>query len=493
VRSLSFEEAKQRVAAGAHWLDVRFADEHRGQVIPDSINIPLNQLRQRLGELDPSATYIVYSDSGERSSTAAYLLSQSGLDAYLLEGGLEQLQLPDTLPAGTSPAQPQPVNTDIEADIRAAALQAEEARAEIKLQAARELEQERSRLQQQAEEAQALLQQAEHAKAEIEAARKAAEIEARQRLRQQEAALEQARREMQQRMEAEQQKLQQVYARKARELSETASMKQQAEALLQDARREREELDQAKARIQEHERLEQETEQRLREERSRLEKEFAHSTRILTEAQKQKAAAERARIAARREAERIIAEFKATQQHEFAEQKQRLIEEQKKLQQEREPIRSSLNDARQARKQAETARCKAEDDLQQLRQRVAEGEGLQREVADRQAETIHAQAELETAQAAERLAEQAHLSAEEELERTHGEAAELRKLLENDLQEWIAETDRMESATQERVKNEIHDENLERIQRKAEEALDRVKAEEQGLFDDVASLLQGDD
>jgi len=126
-----------------------------------------------------------------------------------------------------------------------------------------------------------------------------------------------------------------------------------------------------------------------------------------------------------------------------------------------------------------------------LRRRAADDEGLQHEVADKQAEAEHARDDLETAQAVERLAEQAHLNTEEELERTYGEAAELRKLLQNDLQEWIAETEQRETAGQERAKKEIRDENLERIQRSAEEALARAKVEEQGLFDDVASLLQG--
>ncbi len=491
VRPLAYDEAMRRVADGACWLDVRFADEHRGPVLPDSINIPLNALRQRVGELDPARTYIVYSDSGERSATAAYLLSQSGVDAYLLEGGLEQLLLPDTLATGGTRAGSRPQATDIEVDVRAAVLQTEEARAEIKLQVARELEQERRRMHQQTEEARIMLEQAQRARAEIVDARAAAEAEAGQRIRQQELELERVRGEMRQRMQAEQQKLKQVYDQKARELAEVASMKQQAEALLQDTRRERRELDAARTRIQEHQRLEQAAEQRLRMERRRLEKEFARSTRILTEAQRQKAAAERARIAAREEAGRIITEFKASQRREFAEEKQRLIEEQDKLQREREHIRASLDDARQAREAAETARRAAEEKLRRLRQGITDGDGLQQEVADGQAEARHAQAELETAQSVERLAEQAHLSAEEKLERTCGEAAELRRLLEHDLQEWIAETERQESSTRERARREVHDENLERIQRQAEQALARSRSEQQRLLDDVASLLQG--
>lgn len=81
-------EAARKVANGAVWLDVRFAAECIADRLPGAINIPLNEIRNVFGSLDRGKEYIVYCQSGRRSSAAAFLLSQRGYKAYLLEGGL---------------------------------------------------------------------------------------------------------------------------------------------------------------------------------------------------------------------------------------------------------------------------------------------------------------------------------------------------------------------------------------------------------------------
>ncbi|MCI0400965.1 MAG: rhodanese-like domain-containing protein [Gammaproteobacteria bacterium] len=45
-------------------------------------------LRLKAGGLDPRRKYIVYCDTGRRSSAAAFLLNQRGFNAYILKGGL---------------------------------------------------------------------------------------------------------------------------------------------------------------------------------------------------------------------------------------------------------------------------------------------------------------------------------------------------------------------------------------------------------------------
>jgi rhodanese-related sulfurtransferase len=85
---LTRAEAEQRVAAGAVWLDVRFAAEYGADKLPGAINIPLNEIRNLFGTLDRQKEYIVYCQSGRRSAAAAFLLSQRGYKAYLLDGGL---------------------------------------------------------------------------------------------------------------------------------------------------------------------------------------------------------------------------------------------------------------------------------------------------------------------------------------------------------------------------------------------------------------------
>jgi rhodanese-related sulfurtransferase len=82
------DEAEQRVAAGAIWIDVRFPAEYQSDGYPGALNIPLNDIRQASAALDPAKEYIVYCQTGRRSSAAAFLLSQRGFHAVLLDGGM---------------------------------------------------------------------------------------------------------------------------------------------------------------------------------------------------------------------------------------------------------------------------------------------------------------------------------------------------------------------------------------------------------------------
>jgi len=85
---LSYAEAKQAVADGAVWLDVRMENEYEISNLDGSINIPLYLLRLRAAALNPETHYIVYCDSGGRSSAAAYILSERGFPVSILTGGL---------------------------------------------------------------------------------------------------------------------------------------------------------------------------------------------------------------------------------------------------------------------------------------------------------------------------------------------------------------------------------------------------------------------
>lgn len=82
-----------RMAAdGAVRIDVRFRREFEHNGLRGSLNIPQNQLRAAIPDLDKSKKYIVYCDSGQRSATCAFLLSQQGFDVYVLEGGLSAIR-----------------------------------------------------------------------------------------------------------------------------------------------------------------------------------------------------------------------------------------------------------------------------------------------------------------------------------------------------------------------------------------------------------------
>ncbi len=83
---------RKKIAEGAVWLDVRLPVEWRHDGLPGAINLPLSELRQDYQQLDAGKEYIVYCQTGRRSSAATFLLGQRGLRAYLLQGGLRLWQ-----------------------------------------------------------------------------------------------------------------------------------------------------------------------------------------------------------------------------------------------------------------------------------------------------------------------------------------------------------------------------------------------------------------
>jgi CRP-like cAMP-binding protein len=85
---VTYEDARDIVAKGGKWLDVRLPSEHQNLSIEDSLNIPLYFIRLKLSALDRSVPYVVYCDTGRRSSAAAYIMVERGFDAFVLKGGL---------------------------------------------------------------------------------------------------------------------------------------------------------------------------------------------------------------------------------------------------------------------------------------------------------------------------------------------------------------------------------------------------------------------
>jgi len=84
---VSREVAEVMIAEGAVWVDARLPSEYKYEHIPGAINLPLNEIRQRLSVLDKNPTYIVYCQTGRRSSAAAFILAQYGFDLVVLKDG----------------------------------------------------------------------------------------------------------------------------------------------------------------------------------------------------------------------------------------------------------------------------------------------------------------------------------------------------------------------------------------------------------------------
>jgi rhodanese-related sulfurtransferase len=73
-------------------LDVRTATEYAEGAIPGYLNIPVDDLRERLSELDRSKPVYLYCHSGLRSYVAARILTQQGFTCSHLGGGYRLYQ-----------------------------------------------------------------------------------------------------------------------------------------------------------------------------------------------------------------------------------------------------------------------------------------------------------------------------------------------------------------------------------------------------------------
>lgn len=65
-------------------LDVRLPLEFKNGHIESSVNMPLSKMRELIPQLSKEACYITTCEGGRRSELGAYLLSQAGLKAYVL-------------------------------------------------------------------------------------------------------------------------------------------------------------------------------------------------------------------------------------------------------------------------------------------------------------------------------------------------------------------------------------------------------------------------
>lgn len=72
-------------------LDVRTDKEYEEGAFKNCIHIPLDDLRNRLNDLDKSKTYLVYCRTGLRSYIACRILSQNGFESKNITGGYHYL------------------------------------------------------------------------------------------------------------------------------------------------------------------------------------------------------------------------------------------------------------------------------------------------------------------------------------------------------------------------------------------------------------------
>ncbi|MDT8404554.1 SUMF1/EgtB/PvdO family nonheme iron enzyme [Sulfuriflexus sp.] len=514
---VTFDEGTEIVKDGGVWLDVRAPNEYKQSAIPASHNFPLSILRSNAERLKKSRKYVVYCDSGKRSSVAAFLLTQRGFEAYVLAGGYtaERFAAADTEAVVERKADATVVDittrqTTVQADAadksaaqeaaerhaaseseRRAQVEAELAQLKAKQENASRLAEEETQKRLRAEEAVAQMQieqdlarqkaeeeiqkrkeveeEAARIKHEAQAAREKAEAEATKLRAERETAREKAETELnalrEQREQAEKQAAEQ--AARLKEEAEAAHMiaaeaaarlKEEAAAARQaaedDAQRIRAEASAAK------EKAEAETARLQTEQVAAREKAEAEALRFRAEAERVRAEAEEeARVRSEEIASRIVAEAEAAR-FEVEQQVARLLAEA-----EGEKLRAQAEHASFLSSQ-EDARLKAEQDVARIR---AEAEQARIKAAEEQ----HKMREVEAAR----------LAAEEEAARLKAEAEASRRQIEEELNQRQAEAEATRYQAEEdaaRIKAEAENARL-----RAEEEAARLSAELEAARMDV--------
>jgi rhodanese-related sulfurtransferase len=74
-------------------VDVRTPQEYAGGHIPGALNIPVDDLRSRLGELSHDREVAVYCQVGQRGYLATRILAQAGFKVANLSGGYKTYKL----------------------------------------------------------------------------------------------------------------------------------------------------------------------------------------------------------------------------------------------------------------------------------------------------------------------------------------------------------------------------------------------------------------
>jgi CRP-like cAMP-binding protein len=85
---VDYQQAKEVVAAGGRWLDVRLPSEFELYHEDNALNIPLYFMRLKLNTLDKKIKYVMCCDTGARSSAGAFILNEKDYVSCVLQGGL---------------------------------------------------------------------------------------------------------------------------------------------------------------------------------------------------------------------------------------------------------------------------------------------------------------------------------------------------------------------------------------------------------------------
>ncbi len=87
-KEVSRDEAQKLIEDGAQLVDVRANHEWGAGHIAGAKHLPLAELAERTGELDPERPVVLYCRGGTRSTMATDALAEAGFDAAKLSEGI---------------------------------------------------------------------------------------------------------------------------------------------------------------------------------------------------------------------------------------------------------------------------------------------------------------------------------------------------------------------------------------------------------------------
>ena len=99
IETLQWSEVDEYRSRGTQFVDVRTSPEFADGSLPEALNIPIDELRERIGELSDVET-IVNCEVGQRGYAATLLLNELGIRALNLDGGMKTWR---NSPASVSP------------------------------------------------------------------------------------------------------------------------------------------------------------------------------------------------------------------------------------------------------------------------------------------------------------------------------------------------------------------------------------------------------
>jgi len=546
--TVSFDQAREIISGGGEWIDVRFAKEFEVSCIAASTNIPLNLLRVQMDKFNHDTHYVLYCDTGGRSSSAAFLLTQDGFHVSYLEGGLEsnpeagtgQTTTTDAAPASEPAPQEKVVEEvvdklemtidNVDPAVKASVLEADLAKNEMEIKAAEKKQKEKSKQGDKKEQdaIEAEKKKLEQERIEIEQQKKLAEEDLDKTREQEIVKIEKTKKEAESRMQEEKEKLEEIYSKNTEEMKKLQEMKARAEEQIKKAKEQlekqasesRRELDEAKSLKDsvkaEKKKIEKEAEQQrikqaeleknvkakakalLNEERRKLADKIAQNNEELEQAQKEKEIAEAGRVAAKQEADKIIEEYKAQFEQEKAELESALKAERAKLENESQQIREKLDEVHKAKDEAQAATKSAAEDAEKLKakqaEKVAKGDkadkSLEEEMRRAEEKLEEAKRALDDAQHEEKITEAAKEGNEEDLLKQKEEEENLNKQMQAELNDWIEEEDERQEQFEDKVSQAEH---IKRIRERAEAAKRKTEEAADNLFADIADQISSTD